>query len=327
MKTPYACQFTIKSVDMEQITEALSEVEGFSGIQELADIDRGMWDAPEGLEVLEFGSESSRKFEDYVSSHKQELTYLDVFFNWEQENKATVEKLISKSANIEKCAWRKLENTDYLKNYKESVKGSSFGDGFWVGPPWDNPPVSAKHVYIIEPGMGFGTGEHPTTQMCLELIKKHITPVNKMLDLGCGSGVLSLALNEFYPHAKLYAVDNDDNCRNELEKSFDLNNRSHANIKKIFGSDNAIKEFISEGIVFDLIASNIYSEVLVDLMEDIKKCLSAESLWIVSGIAKGAAEKLFVAEAEKSFQILSRSERASSMDPNDYWISAVLQLK
>ena len=63
--------------------------------------------------------------------------------------------------------------------------------GIWLGPPWETPP-DPSHAVVIDPGRAFGTGAHPTTRLCLELLSG-ITPAGSLLDVGCGSGVLGIA--------------------------------------------------------------------------------------------------------------------------------------
>jgi ribosomal protein L11 methyltransferase len=75
--------------------------------------------------------------------------------------------------------------------------------GLWVGPPWETPPPDALPV-VIDPGRAFGTGAHPTTQLCLELLQE-LEP-GAFLDVGCGSGVLSVAA-ALLGHAPVLAVD------------------------------------------------------------------------------------------------------------------------
>jgi ribosomal protein L11 methyltransferase len=76
----------------------------------------------------------------------------------------------------------------------------------WIGPPWEEPPADAVAV-VIDPGRAFGTGAHPTTQLCLELLQE-VEPTS-LLDVGCGSGVLSVAAAKL-GFAPVVAVDLDE---------------------------------------------------------------------------------------------------------------------
>jgi ribosomal protein L11 methyltransferase len=77
--------------------------------------------------------------------------------------------------------------------------------GLWVGPPWESPPVAAQAV-VIDPGRAFGTGSHRTTRLCLELLGQ--LPRTSLLDVGCGSGVLSIAAAKL-GFAPVIAIDRD----------------------------------------------------------------------------------------------------------------------
>ncbi len=78
--------------------------------------------------------------------------------------------------------------------------------GCWVGPPWEEPPADAVGV-VVDPGRAFGTGAHPTTRLCLELLQE--TEPTSLLDVGCGSGVLSVAAAKL-AFSPVHAVDLDE---------------------------------------------------------------------------------------------------------------------
>jgi ribosomal protein L11 methyltransferase len=68
---------------------------------------------------------------------------------------------------------------------------------FWIVPTWHTPPAEARHIIRLDPGLAFGTGTHPTTSMCLRWIATHKRPLDRVLDYGCGSGILAIAAAMF----------------------------------------------------------------------------------------------------------------------------------
>lgn len=68
---------------------------------------------------------------------------------------------------------------------------------FWIVPTWHTPPAQARHIIRLDPGLAFGTGTHPTTSMCLRWIANHAQPLGRVLDYGCGSGILAIAAAMF----------------------------------------------------------------------------------------------------------------------------------
>ncbi|XAH24710.1 50S ribosomal protein L11 methyltransferase [Xylophilus sp. GW821-FHT01B05] len=80
---------------------------------------------------------------------------------------------------------------------------------FWIVPTWHEPPAQAVHVIRLDPGLAFGTGTHPTTRMCLRWIARQPAPLGRVLDYGCGSGILAIGAAK-YGAAEIDAVDIDD---------------------------------------------------------------------------------------------------------------------
>ena len=80
---------------------------------------------------------------------------------------------------------------------------------FWIVPTWHEPPAQAKQVLRLDPGLAFGTGTHPTTRMCLRWIASHAPAGQRVLDYGCGSGILAIAAAKFGA-AEVHAVDIDE---------------------------------------------------------------------------------------------------------------------
>ena len=88
---------------------------------------------------------------------------------------------------------RSLDEEDWANNWKKYYKPLEIGSRLLVLPSWEPLPQTDRVVLKLDPGMAFGTGAHHTTRMCLELLEKTVRPGDTMLDMGCGSGILSIA--------------------------------------------------------------------------------------------------------------------------------------
>ena len=143
-----------------------------------------------------------------------------------------------------------VEPEDYLAKMREQHHGRNIGP-FWVGPPWEIP---GKLPVIIEPGTAFGLGDHPTTQMCLELLAG-ISTARRILDFGAGSGILAIAAARLLPGCELSLVEIDRQCWPNIEHNFVLNNLPAP----------TIFETAPPGL-FDLVLANVYLEVLRPLI-------------------------------------------------------------
>ena len=93
---------------------------------------------------------------------------------------------------------------------------------FWIVPTWHEPPAQAVHVIRLDPGLAFGTGTHPTTRMCLKWIAQQKSPMGRVLDYGCGSGILAIGAAKFGA-VNIDAVDIDDAAVQATRANADAN--------------------------------------------------------------------------------------------------------
>jgi ribosomal protein L11 methyltransferase len=219
----------------------------------------------------------------------------------------------------------------YFESYKQSVQGKSFGEGFWIGPPWatHNSSQNEKSI-LIDPGMAFGTGEHPTTQMCVESIWefKNKKPQH-VLDIGAGSGILAIAWALWIPQAQIVATDFDPHSDDEIKKNLELNSLPESKVQRLIGDKAQLSELIDQNLKFDLIVSNIYGEVLAQLAPAIYKLLAPQGTWMATGVLDGPSREIFEASLSKvdsPFKIQKQKERHDA-PPNDshLWLCYELQ--
>jgi ribosomal protein L11 methyltransferase len=86
-----------------------------------------------------------------------------------------------------------LENADWSEAWKKNFRPLEIGQRLLISPSWITPVKGDRQIIYIDPGMAFGTGTHPTTQLCLQLVEEFVKPGKYVIDLGCGSGILALA--------------------------------------------------------------------------------------------------------------------------------------
>ena len=103
-------------------------------------------------------------------------------------------RLVALVASVGELQERALEESEWRDAYKRHLKSLRIGDSLMVVPSWDEPTdVGSRQVIRLDPGLAFGTGHHPTTRMCLKFVEEFVRPGASVLDVGCGSGILSIA--------------------------------------------------------------------------------------------------------------------------------------
>lgn len=308
----------------DSLSEAFWELPQCRGIEEIPDASGDNIYVPsEEFEVLEFGSEAAKRCAEWLESgdfqSQRQGAFLKIYFEFEEGSfPLKVEPFIAQalgsySGRYEVLSWNELPDTNYLEEYKKSVKGVCVGRSLWVGPPWDQAP-EGKIAIFVEPGMAFGTGDHPTTQMCIELIEELASNSNfkprRIIDIGTGSGVLALAAKHFFPDAELIVTDLDPLCAQEVAKTFSLNKKSLDRVVQIFGPKADLLRFPMGPLDADLLMSNIYAEVLIQLLPQMAPLLRSGAPWVVSGLLEGPATVLFEEASAASFHLKQSMSRA-----------------
>ena len=198
-----------------------------------------------------------------------------------------LEKITQKLAGLESAGVQVrvsreiVDEKDWADAWKDYFNVTRITDRIVVKPEWKaHDPAPDELVIHIDPGMAFGTGTHPTTAMCLELIETHLRPGQTLLDVGCGSGILMIA------GAKLGAgsitgIDTDPMAV-EISGQNMLKNRIP---KDRFHLKTATLDQLPQS-PHDLIVANIIAQVLADIAEDLEKRMHADSIAILSGIIR-----------------------------------------
>jgi ribosomal protein L11 methyltransferase len=164
------------------------------------------------------------------------------------------------------------ENIDWIEKYRSSIQPIEVGK-FYVRPTWCEAKDGLINI-IIDPALAFGSGHHPTTNSCLNFISKYINKDDTLLDVGCGSGILSIAANKI--GANVDICDTDELAIENSTKNFQLNN-AIINKSWVGSSNKAIT-------TYDVVVANIVADVLLLISKDLKKALKDKSILILSGI-------------------------------------------
>lgn len=169
-----------------------------------------------------------------------------------------------------------VEEEDWDATFRTHFKPRRIGKRFVVRPTWEAFAAEPDDLeLVVDPGQAFGTGDHPTTRMCLELLEDATIAGQTVLDLGCGSGILSIAASKLGA-ARVLGVDVDP-LSVEVAKENATANRAAATFQSGEG-------FSGIAEAWDVVVSNIISAVLIRLAPEAYRVVAPGGTWIVSGI-------------------------------------------
>ncbi len=174
---------------------------------------------------------------------------------------------------------------DFLNNWKDHFHQFFLDDILFI-PSWEK-PESNDHTGLtihIDPGTAFGTGMHETTQLCIRALRKYVTPGCRVLDVGTGSGVLSLLAFKFGA-GSITGTDLDICAVDATRDNMAANGLKDADFRLIIGNiidDEKTQEEAGSG--YDIVVANILAQVLIPLMPQGIKCLKDGGIYIMSGI-------------------------------------------
>lgn len=204
----------------------------------------------------------------------------------------------------------KIENQDWSEKWKENWDVTHVLDNLAVVPKWiEYSPKEGEIVILMEPGSAFGTGTHPTTQVCMVATEKYMKQGAKVADIGSGSGILSVCAAKFGAQS-VYGCDNDEQV---IEIA-----RENAKMNWVF--DKCLFEFNTADKIndkFDFINANILHNVIADIMGDLKALMNDNAVLVLSGILE--EKKQIVLDAVKKHQL-----RLVEEIPQDIWVGLVV---
>jgi ribosomal protein L11 methyltransferase len=180
-----------------------------------------------------------------------------------------------------------LEEEDWERRCLDSFKPLSFGKRLWICPSWQTPPAIHAINVILDPGLAFGTGTHPTTALCLEWLDENIQSATNLIDYGCGSGILAIAALKLGA-SKATAIDHDSAALKATRENADRNNVSASQLQTYLPH-----EF--RGGSVDLVIANILAAPLIEMASYLANLVNKSGQILLSGILIEQATEVLVA--------------------------------
>ena len=235
-----------------------------------------------------------------VKGYINELNFDDETFN---RFKDELEQL-GKNINIGeffKIETTTIQDSDWENSWKDYFDILNIGEKFVIVPTWrEYENEEDKYVINIDPGMAFGTGGHETTSLCIKNLEKYVKPHDNVIDVGCGSGILSIAAS-YLTDGSLKAVDLDKLAVDVSRENFALNNLEN----RIEVEEASL--LTKETKKYDVIVANILAHIIELMLEDAYKLLEDSGYFITSGIIKDKKDELLEKMLKQGFKLVEET--------------------
>lgn len=211
-------------------------------------------------------------------------------------------RLLSHVGVVSRLSKRVVDEKEWHESWKKHFSILEIGKTLAIVPSWLNSKeVDRKVIIELDPGMAFGTGHHPTTRMCLEMLEILVKPEDAILDLGCGSGILSIASAKMGSE-KVIGIDNDETAVKVAMENIEINGIS----KSVSILTGSIPNKDMSKYSNDIIVANISSKIILDLSIEITEHLKPGGHLIVSGFLDINESEIINKFKELNLSVLSR---------------------
>ena len=190
---------------------------------------------------------------------------------------------------------------DWINNWKQYFKPIPVGQKLLIRPTWEEVQDSGgRTVLDLDPGLAFGTGTHETTRLCMELLEQYVRPGMNVLDVGCGSGILSVAAL-LLGADKAVGVDIDELAVKTAVENAEINHVED----RFTGICGNLTDQVTG--TYDIVVANIVADVIIMLTKDVEQFMKPDTVYLMSGIID-TREQDVLAAVEEHFTIIDRKE-------------------
>ncbi|MCP4165857.1 MAG: 50S ribosomal protein L11 methyltransferase [Chloroflexi bacterium] len=193
---------------------------------------------------------------------------------------------------------RRWQADEWADVWKEHYRPLRIGEHLIISPTWETPTiVTGDHVVWLDPGMAFGTGTHPSTQLILQLLERHLSPGDSMLDVGTGSGILAVAAMKLGA-SHVLATDIDPEAVATAEDNIKLN--------EVEKGVQIVRDSVPISGAYELVCANILADVIANLLlhQNLADRLTCHGILLLSGIIESRRHVVELALAASGLSLL-----------------------
>ena len=250
--------------------------------------------------------ENNRQYWDYVDEELEQhfagLSRVKFWLSDDDEGRAVLSAV--RRAGYEPATAR-IRDEDWANNWRQYYKPIPIGEKLMVVPEWEETELDGRTALRLDPGLIFGTGSHATTRMCLEALEKLAGPGKRVLDLGCGSGILAIGAMVLGCESAV-GCDIDPKAPDIAESNAALNGIGRDVFKIYAGdiiTDAGLRRMMGSG--YDIVMANIVSDVIIPLAPLARAFMAPGGRFITSGIIDGREAEVAAAIEKAGFTILA----------------------
>ncbi len=263
-----------------------------------------------------FVIENESDFREFLENNKQYWDYVDESLEqsyagvsrikcYLEDNSDGASQLAAINAAGFEVKTNTVEDSDWENNWKQFYKPLEIGERLLVVPEWEDAAVEGRLPLRLDPGLMFGTGSHATTRMCLTALEAYAGEGKKVLDLGCGSGILGIGALVLGSETCV-GCDIDPKAPDIVMDNAALNGIGPDKLKVYAGDiigDASMRRSLGAG--YDIVLANIVSDVIIPLAPLVRAFMAEGAVFITSGIIDGRQDEVEAAIKAAGFEIIA----------------------